>query len=150
MKLTGKLRAASPIYRGNARKTLCTRALDGTHRLVSLPGEFAGTAQASMDALIGESPKGRNSGLLNRLWQHLYDELLPKGLISAVPCQLAPESYPTCPPRLAQPKHIDLRSGGPFSRKVSRQYGEPYDTICMRMLAWAPAAGEDGTCIRLR
>lgn len=104
MKLTGKLIAEAPIYRGNARKTIFTRDLDGTHRLVSLPGEVAGTAQALMDAFIGESSKGQNIGLLNRLWRRLYDQPLPKGLISGVQCQLAPEAYP-------REQFFDLRMG---------------------------------------
>ncbi|MDW8317468.1 MAG: RAMP superfamily CRISPR-associated protein [Anaerolineae bacterium] len=104
MKLTGKLIAESPIYRGNARKTLFTRDLDGTHRLVSLPGEIAGTAQALMDAFIGEAPKGRNIGLLHRQWARLYGEPLPRGLITAVQCQLAPDSYP-------RERFFDLRMG---------------------------------------
>lgn len=104
MKLTGKIIAESPIYRGNMRKTLFTRDLDGTHRLVSLPGEIAGTAQALMDAFIGEAPKGRNVGLLHRLWERLYGEPLPRGLITAVQCQLAPDSYP-------RERFFDLRMG---------------------------------------
>ena len=78
MILQGKLIAESPIYRGNARKTLFTRDGDGAHRLVSLPGEISGTAQALMDAFIGQSRNGKNIGLLDESWQRLYGEPLPK------------------------------------------------------------------------
>ena len=88
MILKGKLYAESPIYRGNARKTLFTRDGDGTHRLVSLAGEIAGTAESLMDAFIGQSRRGRNIGLLNRMWLRLYDSPLPQGLITKVECQL--------------------------------------------------------------
>ena len=94
MILKGKLFAESPIYRGNARKTLFTRDGDGTHRLVSLAGEIAGTAESLMDAFIGQSRRGRNIGLLNRMWLRLYDSPLPQGLITKVECQLQEGSYP--------------------------------------------------------
>lgn len=92
--LRGKLYAESPIYRGNARKTLFTRDGDGTQRLVSLAGEIQGTAQALMDAFIGQSRDGRNTGLLHQLWLRLYGAPLPAGLITAVDCKLQKESYP--------------------------------------------------------
>ena len=88
MLLRGTLIAETPIYRGNARKTLFTRDGDGTQRLVSLAGEISGTAQALMDAFVGRSRDGRNIGLLNRLWQRLYDSSLPDGLITNVGCSL--------------------------------------------------------------
>ena len=94
MNVTGKLYAESPIYRGNARKTLFTRDGDGREWLVSLSGEIEGTAQALMDAFIGESKNGRNIGLLNRLWLRLYGEPIPQGLVERVSCQLNRESYP--------------------------------------------------------
>ncbi len=40
---------------------------------------------------------------------------------------------------LAQPHHVDFRSGGPFNREVARKYGKPYDTVFMRMLTWTPS-----------
>lgn len=95
MNITGTLYAESPIYRGNARKTLFTRDGDGRERLVSLAGEIEGTAQALMDAFIGESKNGRNIGLLNRLWLRLYDEHLPRGLVERVSCQMSKDSYPS-------------------------------------------------------
>jgi len=104
MILKGKLHAETPIYRGNARKTLFTRDGDGTHRLVSLAGEVAGTAQSLMDAFIGQSRDGRNLGLLNRMWERLYDAPLPKGLITRVECKLQEESYP-------RDHFFDLRMG---------------------------------------
>lgn len=104
MILKGKLYAESPIYRGNARKTLFTRDGDGTHRLVSLAGEIAGTAQSLMDAFIGQSRNGRNVGLLNRLWQRLYDSAMPKGLVTRVECELQQNSYP-------RDHFFDLRMG---------------------------------------
>ncbi len=104
MRLQGKLYAESPIYRGNARKTLFTRDGDGAHRLVSLAGEISGTAQSLMDAFIGQDRKGRNSGLLNQLWYRLYSVGMPKGLISKVSCQLRKESY-------ARSNFFDLRMG---------------------------------------
>ena len=94
MILQGKLFAESPVYRGNARKTLFTRDGDGTHRLVSLAGEVAGTAQSLMDAFIGQSRNGRNIGLLNQMWWRLYDSPMPRGLITEVDCKLCKESYP--------------------------------------------------------
>lgn len=94
MLLQGKLFAESPIYRGNARKTLFTRDGDGTHRLVSLAGEIAGTAQSLMDAFIGQSRDGQNIGLLNRMWLRLYGSPMPEGLITRVDCKLREESYP--------------------------------------------------------
>jgi len=78
MILQGKLIAETPLYRGNARKTLFTRDGDGTQRLVSLAGEISGTAQALMDAFIGQSRDGRNIGLLNRLWLRLYGGPMPE------------------------------------------------------------------------
>ncbi len=104
MNISGKLYAESPIYRGNARKTLFTRDGDGRERLVSLAGEIAGTAQSLMDAFIGESNNGRNIGLLNRLWLRLYNEPMPRGLIERVNCQLNRESYP-------EDHFFDLRMG---------------------------------------
>jgi hypothetical protein len=41
---------------------------------------------------------------------------------------------------LGQPHHIDFRSGGRNNREVSRKYGQPYDTVFMRMLSWSAAA----------
>ncbi|MBC8450173.1 MAG: hypothetical protein H8D78_20775 [Chloroflexi bacterium] len=104
MILKGKLVAETPIFRGNARKTLFTRDGDGTHRLVSLAGEIAGTAQSLMDAFIGQSRDGRNVGLLNHLWLRLYGSPLPAGLIASVDCQLQEESYP-------RGRLFDLRMG---------------------------------------
>ncbi|HID63756.1 MAG TPA: hypothetical protein EYP49_13615, partial [Anaerolineae bacterium] len=104
MILKGKLYAESPIYRGNARKTLFTRDGDGTHRLVSLAGEVAGTAQSLMDAFIGQSRDGRNLGLLDRMWLRLYDSPMPKGLVTRVECRLQEESYP-------RDRFFDLRMG---------------------------------------
>ena len=94
MKLQGKIFAETPIYRGNSRKTLFTRDGDGNQRLVSLAGEISGTAQSLMDAFIGRSSNGRNTGLLEQLWQRLYGAAMPSGLISSVECRLRPESYP--------------------------------------------------------
>lgn len=104
MILTGKLIAESPIYRGNARKTLFTRDGDGSQKLISLAGEIQGTAQSLMDAFIGESKNGRNKGLLNQLWERFYQEALPLGLIRKVSCRLNDSSYP-------QDRLFDLRMG---------------------------------------
>ncbi len=104
MQLSGKLYAESPIYRGNARKTLFTRDGDGSQRLVSLAGEIGGTAQALMDAFIGISKDGRNKGLLNQLWERLYGSPLPQQLIQSVSCQLNPRCYP-------KDRFFDLRMG---------------------------------------
>ncbi len=104
MLLRGRLVSETPIFRGNARKTLFTRDGDGTQRLVSLAGEISGTAQALMDAFIGQSRDGRNIGLLNKLWLRLYGEPLPEGLITRVECQLQKESYP-------RDQFFDLRMG---------------------------------------
>jgi hypothetical protein len=104
MIIRGKLIAESPLYRGNARKTLFTRDGDGSQRLVSLAGEISGTAQALMDAFIGQSRDGRNIGLLNRAWQRLYGAALPDGLITRVDCRL-PEAVYT------QDHFFDLRMG---------------------------------------
>lgn len=104
MILNGKLYAETPIYRGNARKTLFTRDGDGKHRLVSLAGEISGTAQSLMDAFIGQSRNGSNVGLLNQLWLRLYGSPMPGDLIARVDCQLEEESYP--PDRL-----FDMRMG---------------------------------------
>lgn len=94
MKITGKILAESPIYRGNARKTMFTRDGDGRERLVSLAGEVHGTAQSLMDAFIGQSKNGRNIGLLERLWVRLFDEMMPRNLISSVSCRLNKACYP--------------------------------------------------------
>lgn len=102
--LNGKLFAESPIYRGNARKTLFTRDGNGMQRLVSLAGEISGTAQTLMDAFIGSSRDNRNKGLLNRLWERLYSSPLPQNLIQDVSCQLHPQSYP-------KDHFFDLRMG---------------------------------------
>ncbi len=104
MILQGKLYAESPIYRGNGRKTLFTRDGDGTQRLVSLAGEIAGTAEALMDAFIGESRDGKNIGLLNRMWRRLYDAPMPPGLVTRVECRLSEECYP-------RDRFFDLRMG---------------------------------------
>jgi len=104
MLLQGKIIAESPIYRGNARKTLFTRDGDGTERLVSLAGEIAGTAQALMDAFIGSSSDGKNIGLLNRLWQRLYGAPMPERLITQVKCKLQEGSY-------TRDRFFDLRMG---------------------------------------
>ncbi|MDZ7290847.1 MAG: RAMP superfamily CRISPR-associated protein [candidate division KSB1 bacterium] len=104
MLLKGKLFAESPIYRGNARKTLFTRDGDGTQRLVSLAGEIAGTAQTLMDAFIGSSRTGANIGLLNHLWLRLYKSPMPSELIKRVQCTLREECYP-------RDRLFDLRMG---------------------------------------
>lgn len=93
MILKGTLFAESPIYRGNARKTLFTRDGDGTQRLVSLAGEIEGTAEALMDAFIGRSRSGKNIGLIDQLWLRLYRSSIPEGLISKVHCSLQQKSY---------------------------------------------------------
>ena len=104
MQLRGKLYAESPIYRGNARKTLFTRDSDGKDRLVSLAGEIEGTAQSLMDAFIGQSRNGRNVGLFNRLWQRLYGRPMPRDLITKAECHLQQSSYPS-------DRFFDLRMG---------------------------------------
>ena len=104
MLLKGALHAESPIYRGNARKTLFTRDGSGKHRLVSLAGEVGGTAEALMDAFIGSSRNGRNLGLLNRLWLRLYDEAMPSKLVRRVLCQLREDCY-------SPDRFFDLRMG---------------------------------------
>ncbi|MBU0568578.1 hypothetical protein KJ693_04180 [bacterium] len=104
MILEGKLFLESPLYRGNARKTLFTRDGDGTQRLVSLAGEVSGTAESLMDAFIGRSRNGRNIGLLDKLWFRLYGSSLPEGLISRVECELRKECYP-------KEHFFDLRMG---------------------------------------
>ena len=104
MRLQGTLYAESPIYRGNARKTLFTRDGDGTQRLVSLAGEIEGTAESLMDAFLGQSRNGRNRGLLNQLWQRLFGTHMPDGLISHVTCKLSEQSYP-------KDHFFDLRMG---------------------------------------
>ncbi len=104
MILQGKLFAESPIYRGNARKTLFTRDGDGTQKLVSLAGEIEGTAQSLMDAFIGSSRNGRNIGLLNELWSRLYGSRMPEKLITQAICKLRQESYP-------RDHFFDLRMG---------------------------------------
>lgn len=93
MILKGRLLAESPIYRGNARKTLFTRDGDGTQRLVSLAGEIEGTAEALMDAFFGRSRSGKNTGLLDQLWLRLYGSPMPEGLITKVHCSLQEKSY---------------------------------------------------------
>lgn len=93
MIIKGIILAESPIYRGNAKKTLFTRDGDGTHRLVSLSGSIEGTAQALMDAFVGQSKNGKNIGLLNRMWLRFYGKPMPEGLITKVSCQLQPQSY---------------------------------------------------------
>jgi CRISPR/Cas system CSM-associated protein Csm3 (group 7 of RAMP superfamily) len=104
MILQGKLLVESPIYRGNARKTLFTRDGDGTQRLVSLAGEIAGTAQALMDAFVGKSRDGKNIGLLNQLWHRLYKSPMPEKLITKVECNLSKDYYP-------RDRFFDLRMG---------------------------------------
>jgi len=94
MIIRGKLWAETPAYRGNARKTLFTRDGDGTHRLVSLAGEISGTAESLMDAFIGESRNGRNTGLFNQMWLRFYGEPMPRRLITGISCKLSKESYP--------------------------------------------------------
>jgi CRISPR/Cas system CSM-associated protein Csm3 (group 7 of RAMP superfamily) len=104
MIIYGKLYAESPIYRGNARKTIFTRDGDGAQRLVSLAGEVAGTAQALMDAFIGKSRNGKNIGLINRLWSRLYGTPMPETLFNKVDCRLAEECY-------VKGRFFDLRMG---------------------------------------
>ncbi len=104
MHLRGALFAESPIYRGNARKTLFTRDGDGSQRLVSLAGEVAGTAEALMDAFIGKSRTGRNIGLLGQMWQRLYGDPMPEHLMTRVECRLQEASYP-------REHFFDLRMG---------------------------------------
>jgi CRISPR/Cas system CSM-associated protein Csm3 (group 7 of RAMP superfamily) len=104
MFLRGQLLAESPIYRGNARKTLFTRDGDGSQRLVSLAGEISGTAESLMDAFIGQSRNHRNIGLLDRLWQRLYGNPMPNNLVTKVECRLQEQSYP-------QDRFFDMRMG---------------------------------------
>ena len=75
MLLQGKLFVESPIYRGNARKTLFTRDGDGTQRLVSLAGEISGTAQALMDAFIrGVNHWYERNQITLDDWEELIDD----------------------------------------------------------------------------
>jgi len=104
MIVAGELTAESPIYRGNARKTLFTRDDDGKQRLVSLAGEISGTAQALMDAFVGRSKNGRNVGLVNSMWSRLFGETMPEGLITKVECSLKKDNYP-------KNNFFDLRMG---------------------------------------
>ncbi|CAK0777374.1 conserved hypothetical protein [Gammaproteobacteria bacterium] len=104
MLFRGQLIAETPIYRGNARKSLFTRDGDGTQRLVSLAGEISGTAQSLMDAFIGQSRDGKNTGLLNRLWLRLYGTPMPAQLIANVNCELQKACYP-------RDHFFDLRMG---------------------------------------
>ncbi|HKZ56119.1 MAG TPA: RAMP superfamily CRISPR-associated protein [Thermodesulfovibrionales bacterium] len=104
MIIYGRLYAESPIYRGNARKTIFTRDGDGTQRLVSLAGEVAGTAQSLMDAFIGKSRNGKNIGLINRLWLRLYGTPMPETLFNKVDCRLVEGSY-------NKGRFFDLRMG---------------------------------------
>lgn len=104
MLLQGKLNVESPIYRGNARKTLFKRDGDGTQRLISLGGEISGTAQALVDVFIGTSRDGKNVGLLNQLWQRFCRVPLPEKLITKVECTLSKECYP-------RDRFFDLRMG---------------------------------------
>lgn len=104
MIIKGIMWAESPIYRGNAKKTLFTRDDDGTHRLVSLAGSIEGTAQSLMDAFIGQSRNGKNIGLLNKMWLRLYGKAMPEGLISKISCKLQPQCY-------TQSHFFDLRMG---------------------------------------
>lgn len=104
MILHGKLIAESPIYRGNARKTLFTRDGDGTQRLVSLAGDISGTAESLMDAFIGQSGNGQNLGLLNRMWRRLYEAPMPDELILRVECRLQESAYP-------RDRFFDVRMG---------------------------------------
>ncbi|MEI6414639.1 MAG: RAMP superfamily CRISPR-associated protein [Pseudomonadota bacterium] len=104
MLFRGQLIAETPIYRGNARKSMFTRDGDGTQRLVSLAGEISGTAQSLMDAFIGQSRDGKNIGLLNRLWLRLYGSPMPNFLIASVQCELQAACYP-------RDHFFDLRMG---------------------------------------
>lgn len=104
MLLQGKIIAESPIYRGNARKTLFTRDDDGEDRRVSLAGEIGGTASSLMDAFIGGTADGRNIGLLNELWKRLYGDGMPYSLIEDVSCKLQKTSY-------TSDRFFDLRMG---------------------------------------
>lgn len=104
MDLTGQLIAESPIYRGNAVKTLFTRDGDGKQKLVSLPGKIDGTAQGLMDAFIDESRNKKNKGLLNKGWERFYGEEIPKKLINQVECRLNKKSY-------LRDRFFDLRMG---------------------------------------
>ncbi len=104
MIISGVIIAESPIYQGNSKKTIFTRQGDGTHRLVSLAGQISGSAQALMDAFIGQSRNQKNIGLLNELWKRLYGEDMPPGLIKRVDCKLQEESY-------LKDRLFDLRMG---------------------------------------
>jgi len=104
MLLKGTLLAESPIYRGNARKTLFTRDGDGKQRLVSLAGEIDGTAQSLMDAFTGRSKNGKNLGLLDNLWYRLFEAPMPNGLINKVNCSLSKSCY-------SKNRFFDLRMG---------------------------------------
>ncbi|MBF0199914.1 MAG: hypothetical protein HQK66_01105 [Desulfamplus sp.] len=104
MIVKGKLHAETSIYQGNARKTMFTRDGDGKYKLVSLAGEISGTAQALMDAFIGQSRNGKNIGLMERSWRRLYNEDMPPQLIRKVECKLREECYP-------RDKFFDLRMG---------------------------------------
>ena len=93
MILSGTIFAESPIYRGNSKKTLFTRNGDGKERLVSLAGRVEGTAQSLMDAFIGESKNKRNKGLINQMWERLFEEDIPSRLITNVRCSLKKSHY---------------------------------------------------------
>ena len=99
-KLEGKIIAKSPVYRGNAAKTLFAR--DGSakarkQRLISLKGaiEKADIAKARMDAfLVDNSIKRDDRGVLGRIWKRLYSEDMPNGVVQEVNCTLLDDRNP--------------------------------------------------------
>ena len=88
--LKGILVFEGPVYRGNSNKTIFTRG--NSNDEITLPGKIGGSAQAMMNAFTGfwqnrNNPKHNNQGLLEQLWQRLYNEKMP-GFINDVSCSL--------------------------------------------------------------
>ena len=124
--INGKLILDSPVYRGNATKTLFSRQADDS--FIELTGKVTerDSAMALMDGFLVElavmNKKNRQGkrvrrtpGILAQIWQRLYDEEMPANLVNNVSCRLDLSD------RSPDERFFDLRMGIAIDRDTMTQ-----------------------------
>lgn len=116
----GKIILETPIYRGNATKTLFSREGDKKERKVAIPGKVkeSDVAKSLMDAFLIEPGVRRrsDSGIMGRVWQRLFGENIPDDVIDniSIACFLND-------PRTPNERFFDLRMGIGINRDTMAQ-----------------------------
>ena len=127
--INGKLILDSPVYRGNATKTLFSRQSDDS--FIELAGKVTlnDSAMALMDGFLveqavmrkknrQEKPVRRTPGILDQIWRRLYGEEMPQNLVEDVSCRL------DLGDRNPNERFFDLRMGIAIDRDTMTQQYE--------------------------